>query len=302
MKESAFGIPHYSEINEFLASITDSYRTANPNLFCLRIQPKETNIASYKSLYRKDFYFMSFVTNAANSTIGFDNSSLTALNSFLVFQSPGLLYSYQRSASAKGYVIYFKKECFSFFKPLFDNEFPFFDILHTNFYKLSGHTYKAYQPLFEDIFTAYENNSELQHRIASLKLLSLLYELKNFTQAHSQWEQGFTSPAQIIFKKYLQLVNNFYVEKRTIEEYASLLHITPNHLSQSIKTATDKTALSFINDRLMAEAKSLIQFSAFSIAEIAYQLNFADPTHFGKFFKKHAALTPLEYRKLAQKA
>jgi AraC-like DNA-binding protein len=47
----------------------------------------------------------------------------------------------------------------------------------------------------------------------------------------------------------------------------------------------------------MSEAKSLIQFTQFDIAEIAYQLNFSDPANFGKFFKKHSGQTPLGFRK-----
>ncbi|HEY0054294.1 MAG TPA: helix-turn-helix domain-containing protein, partial [Pedobacter sp.] len=68
-------------------------------------------------------------------------------------------------------------------------------------------------------------------------------------------------------------------------------------LSQTVKEASEKTALSFISERIMTEAKSLIQFTGFDIAEIAYQLNFSDPANFGKFFKKHSGQTPLEFRR-----
>jgi AraC-like DNA-binding protein len=96
-------------------------------------------------------------------------------------------------------------------------------------------------------------------------------------------------------------VNNFYIEKRTIEDYAAMLHVTPNYLSQSVKTASDKNALSYINERMLEEAKSIIQFTDLDIAEIAYRLNFSDPANFGKFFKKHTNQTPLEFRKSKQK-
>lgn len=33
-----------------------------------------------------------------------------------------------------------------------------------------------------------------------------------------------------------------------------------------------------------------------SVAEIAEHFNYPDPTSFGKFFKKHEKMTPLEYR------
>lgn len=251
----------------------------------------------YKPPFKKDFYFIALVTNAGKTQITYDNTSVTELNSFLVFQSPGLLYSFFRDNAASGYLIYFKKECFSFFKPEFEKEFPFFALLHTNFFKLNQARFKEFTPLFEDVFAAYEKANDQQHTVAALKLLALLYELKDFATAFNQWEQGFTTPQQILLKKFIQLVNNYYLEKRTIEEYAELLFITPNHLSQSVKSASGKNALHFINERIMTEAKSLIQYTDFDIAQIAWQLNFSDPANFGKFFKRHAGLTPLEFRK-----
>jgi AraC-like DNA-binding protein len=301
MQNIKYSIPQYKEINDFLQSIPSDYRTTNPNFYCLRMKENEGLIGNYKPPFRKDFYFIALITNAGKTKITYDNTDVTKLDSFLVFQSPGLLYSFLRDNSANGYLIYFKRECFSFFKPDFDKEFPFFNILHTNFFKLNHSKFKDFTPLFEDVFSAYENPSDKKQTIATIKLLALLCQLKDFTTAFDQWEQGFTTPQQILFQKFIQLLNNYYVEKRTIEEYAELLFVTSNHLSQSVKSASDKNALSFINERIMTEAKSLIQYTDFDIAEIAYQLNFSDPANFGKFFKKHSDLTPVEFRKQAAK-
>jgi AraC family transcriptional regulator, transcriptional activator of pobA len=297
MTEIKSNIPHYKEINEFLKSIPSGFETKNPNFFCLRLKENEALINNYKPPFRKDFYFIALVSNAGKTKITYDNTDVTLLNSFLVFQSPGLLYSFYRDNSANGFLIYFKKECLSFFKPEFEKEFPFFNILHTNFFKLNEVKFQEFAPHFEDVFLAYEKANDGQHKIASVKFLALLYQLKEFTSAFAQWEEGFTSPQQILLQKFIQLVNNFYVEKRTIEDYALLLNVTPNHLSQSVKAASGKNALGYINDRLITEAKSLIQFTDFDMAEIAYQLNFSDPANFGKFFKKHTDHTPLEFRK-----
>jgi AraC-like DNA-binding protein len=256
----------------------------------------------YKPPFKKDFYFIALVNNAGQTKITYDNTSVTELNSFLVFQSPGLLYSFFRDDTASGYLLYFKKESFSFFKPDFEKAFPFFDLLHTNFYRLNQNRYNEFAPLFEEVFQAYEATSDKQHTVASLKLLALLYQLKEFTAAFSQWEQGFDTPQQTLLKKFIQLVNNYYLEKRTIEEYADLLFITPNHLSQSIKAASGKNALAFINERIMTEARSLILYTDFDMAQIAWQLNFSDPANFGKFFKRHAGTTPLEFRRAHTKA
>ena len=255
----------------------------------------------YKPPFKKDFYFLALVNNAGNTKITFDNTSVTELNSFLVFQSPGLLYSFSRDDSASGYLIYFKKECLSFFKPEFEKEFPFFDLLHTNFFRLNQSRFNEFAPHFEEVFRAYENTGDQKHTIAALKLLALLYQLKEFATAFSQWEQGFGTPQQALLKKFIQLVNNYYLEKRTIEEYADLLFITPNHLSQSVKAASGKNALTFINERIMTEARSLILYTDYDMAQIAWQLNFSDPANFGKFFKRHEGTTPLEFRRVNTK-
>lgn len=295
MQETKYKIPFYIEINEFLSSINSDFRTSNPDFFCLRLKPSSTT-NKYKAPFKKDFYYIGLVTDAGTTKITYDATNVTNLNSFLVFQAPHLLYSFLRDKSANGYLIYFKKDLFSFFKPNFEDEFPMFDLLHTNFFKLNQSKFKDFEPHFQEVFSAYENNND-NYKIAAIKLLLLLYQLAAFAKTFSQVEESFKTPQHILFQKFSQLVNNFYIEKRTIDEYAELLSISPNHLSKSVKLASGKNALSFINERIMTEAKSMITHSQLDISEIAYQLHFSDSSNFGKFFKKYANVSPLEYRK-----
>ena len=116
----------------------------------------------YKPPFKKNFYFVALVNNAGKTKITYDDTSVTELNSFLVFQSPGLLYSFFRDNNANGYLIYFKKEGFSFFKPDLEKEFPFFDLLHTNFFKLNQSRFNEFAPLFEEVFTVYEEANNKQ--------------------------------------------------------------------------------------------------------------------------------------------
>ncbi len=291
-------IPYYTEINDFLHSITTELQSNNPNFFCFELKPNDNETINYKPPFRKGFYYIGLVTDAGNTKITYDSTSVTELNSFLVFQSPNLIYSFLRASTARGYLIYFKPECFSFFKPDFEKEFPFFNMLHTNFFKLNTQKFQEFENPFKEIVETYNKTNDRIHMIASVKLLALLYQLKEFTNTFNQWEQGFVGAQQLLLQKYIQLVNNFYIEKRTVEEYAELLFVTPNHLSHTIKTLTQKNALSYINERIIAEAKSLIKHTQMDIAEITYQLNFSDPANFGKFFKKHVGTTPMAFRKI----
>jgi AraC family transcriptional regulator, transcriptional activator of pobA len=171
-----------------------------------------------------------------------------------------------------------------------------FDLLHTSFFRLSQQKYYDFEPVFEDLFSAYKQVNG-QYTMPAIKLLALLYQLKEFTGIFNQVEDSFKSPHQILFQKYVKLVNHFFLEKRTVEEYANLLLVSSNHLSKSIKLISNRNALSFINERLVNEAKLMIRYADLDIAEIAYQLHFTDSSNFGKFFKKHTDLSPLEYKK-----
>lgn len=290
-------IPFYKEINDFLEGINSIHRTKDPNYFCLRMEDTYPHTRNVMPPFKKAFYFISFVTNAGNTAIQYDQNNESKLDSFLVCQSPGHIYSWHRDKEVKGYLIYFKKELFSFFRPDLEKEFPFFNVLHTNFFRINRNSFQKYELAFKNIFDAYNTANEPNHRLAAVRFLELLYQLKEFTAATQQWSQGFSTPQEIVHQKFLQLINNYYIEKRTVEDYAELMNISAKYLSQTIKQTTGKNALSFINDRLVAEAKTLIQFTTLDISEIAYQLNFSDPANFGKFFKKHAQLTPLEFRK-----
>ncbi len=291
-------IPLFREINDFLEGIHSAHRTRNPLFFCLRMEDTYPDTRNVMPPFKKDFYFVSCVTNAGKTTITYDQSNESSLNSFLVCQSPGHIYSWHRDRQVRGYLIYFKRELLSFFRPELDTEFPFFDVLHTNFFRINRATFKRYEPHFQRVFEAYED--ERRHHIAAIRLLDLLYEIREFAGAVRQWTQGFSTPQELTYQQYVQLINNYYLEKRTVEEYAALMNVSAKHLSQVVKQATGKNALSFINERLLAEAKTLIRFTTQDIAEIAWQLNFSDPANFGKFFRRHTGTTPLMYRKSTQ--
>jgi AraC-like DNA-binding protein len=294
MQKNKAIVPYYGDINEFLTSVPTENRTNNPDFYCLRLKENEGHM--YKPPFRRGFYYVALLSNAERTQITYDNTSVADLSSVLVFQSPGLIYSFHRDSSTHGYIIYFKSQSLFFFKPVLEKEFPFFNIQHTNFFKISNAKFKELAVQFEEIFLAYENTNDPLHKIASLKLLATFYLAKEMF-ALTQLSERFATPQQVLLTKFIRLVDNYYIEKRTVEEYADLLFVTSNHLSQSIKLISGKNALSYINERIAAEAKSLIQYTEFGIAEIAWQLNFSDPANFGRFFKKQTGMTALEFRK-----
>jgi AraC-like DNA-binding protein len=56
------------------------------------------------------------------------------------------------------------------------------------------------------------------------------------------------------------------------------------------------SASELIHERIELEAKRLLVHSVLTVSEIAYQLQFRDPSYFVRFFKRRTNITPGDYR------
>jgi len=80
-----------------------------------------------------------------------------------------------------------------------------------------------------------------------------------------------------------------------IKDFAAILFIHPVHLSNTIKLTTGHSPCHFFEEKLMNEARKLLNEGQLSIAEIAERLTF-DTSNFTKFFKRFEGMTPSAYR------
>lgn len=297
MNAPKHNIPYFETINDFLAATPFPNRTDNPDFYCLRVECCGPAKTFYMPPFRRSFYFMALLDNVGDSEIIYDNMNEVKSNSCLVFQSPELISSFHRNEKGSGYLIYFTADCFSFFRPDFEKEFPFFDARQTHFFNIGPKKYEEFSADFKEVFESYGNGKDRLHRATRAKLLALLYQLTYFTDS-DQWKERITNPQQVLLKRYKQLVNDNYIDKRTVEEYADLLSVSPKHLSRSIKRVSGKKAIAFIHDRVAAEAKSLLLYTDQDITEICYRLNFSDPSNFSNFFKRQVGMSPTRFRSL----
>ncbi len=293
-REASAHIPFFEEINGFLKATKVSNRTNDPLFYCMRLQQHQSKI--YMPPFRRGFYFVGLINIRNETTVVYNNDKEAILDSFIVFQSPNLLYSFYTAPMTSGYLIYFKEEFLSFFKPDIQDEFPFFNILNTTLFQLDRGKYLQLAAHFENLFHYSDVQGNLvKKKIKGLKLLTLLYELLA-SPIIAESLMLDTHFKKDLVNQFLQHVNVHYLEKRTVREYAEMLSISEDHLAKSVKSETGKTVYSYIVDRTIKEAKSLIAFTNLSYGEIAYQLNFSDTSNFSKYFKRTTGLSPTEYR------
>ena len=99
-----------------------------------------------------------------------------------------------------------------------------------------------------------------------------------------------------LFRKFLQLLNDNYLEHKNVGWYAEQLYITPKYMSMVIKDVSGQTANDWIQSYIVQEAKRMLKNSSMSIQQIALALKFTSQSFFGKFFKNVTGISPNKFR------
>ena len=101
---------------------------------------------------------------------------------------------------------------------------------------------------------------------------------------------------EVLFNQFINLLNEHHRKERRVDFYAEQLFLSPKHFSTVVKKVSGKTAGEWIDEYVILEAKALLKYSVMSIQEVAYFMNFPNPSFFGKYFKHHTGLSPSEYK------
>lgn len=103
------------------------------------------------------------------------------------------------------------------------------------------------------------------------------------------------SEITMLFK---ELLYENFMHRRDIHFYAESLSVSENYLNRCVNHVTNRPPKQHINELLINHSKVLLQDFSRDIAQIAFDLNFSDPSYFGRLFKQLTKLTPSEYRNL----
>lgn len=128
-------------------------------------------------------------------------------------------------------------------------------------------------------------------------MLAMFYDLSNVIYRTRQSSDNRQTRADIIFTKFIHLVEGNYKRERRVGWYAEQLCITPKYLSETVKQVSRLTPNEWIDNYVILEIRVLLKNSTRSIKEIALEMNFPNQSFLGKFFKERVGMSPSEYRK-----
>ncbi|MCW3080147.1 helix-turn-helix domain-containing protein [Segetibacter sp.] len=267
------------------------------NVFQIEADGAATRIYS-----RKDFYKICLTTG--KSKIHYADRSFEQEGTVLFFGNPHIPYSWQTvSTSYVGYTCLFSED---FFKASDRSESlqqsPLFKMGGTPVLKINEEQRQFLNTIFQKMIdeqkTGYAYKDDLIRNYINL----IIHEALKL-QPSENYDQP-KNAASRITNVFLELLERqFPIEStekplklKSAQDYAKELSVHPNYLNRAVKEVTGKPTTSHITERIISEAKALLQHTNWNIADIAYALGFEYPTYFNNFFKKITGTNPKTLR------
>ena len=155
--------------------------------------------------------------------------------------------------------------------------------------------------IFADSFKNLIKASRLADIFTNKDQVDLIYSqivlaLGNINKKGEENSQTRYNRNQEIVKELVRIIVQNYKSERNISFYAEKMHLSPQHLSTTIKKTTGKTLTDIISSFVIHDAQAKLRSTELTIQEIAYSLNFPDISFFGKYFKRYTGMSPKQYR------
>ena len=255
-------------------------------------------------VFRPNFFSFVFVKDGRGKYTT-DDLNFDTVPGTIYFTNPGHYKSHEWFSVQEIYLITLSE---SFLKenvhPDIFEEFPFLlaETVHPRV--LTPEAFAEFEQLYLQINKEYFSNSPYRNRLIGNLFVVLLLKIKEyFWKDYNPIYEGNRS-SQIVktFKRtleqhYRDLSSGKVHQVNRLQDYADEQNLHPNYLSNVIKSKTGKSISTWIAEKTIAEAKSLLQNSSTSIKEIAYLLGFSEANHFSNYFKKYTDTSPVLYRK-----
>lgn len=254
-------------------------------------------------VFCETFYSITLVLES-DATVAINGKARRLEEGLIICSRPGEVWSFKTEPKLEALNLIFEKEfLLSFFNdPHFLDRFNYLQADRSSPFLMAddatfGRILKLYQEMRREI-TDYAQKDQHILRAMLYETMILLQRVPmvDATQVETVQRSLTDIPVSRYVDDFVQLVSDHFREEHGTEFYADRLCITSNYLNKIVRQSLGKSAKTYILDQILAEACRQLKYTTLSVADIAAQLHFDTATYFVRLFKKHMAMTPLEYR------
>ncbi len=267
------------------------------NVFQIEEDGNATRIYS-----RKDFYKICLTTG--KSIIHYADRSFEAEGTVLFFGNPHIPYSWETiSTRYVGYTCLFSED----FLKLSDRseslqQSPLFKIGGTPILYITDKQREFLNEIFQKMIEEQQSDYLYKDDLIRNYIHLIIHEaLKLEPSENYDQHKNAASRLTSVFLELLE--RQFPIESadrplqlKTAQDYANNLSVHVNYLNRAVKEVTGKPTTAHISERIVREARAILQHTDWNIAEIAFALGFEYPTYFNNFFKKQTGTNPKAVR------
>ena len=250
---------------------------------------------------RKDFYKICLTTG--KSVIHYADKSFEADGTVLFFGNPHIPYSWETiSTSYIGYTCLFSEKFLKSDRSESLQHSPLFKIGGTPILKITeqqrAFLNTLFQKMMEEQQTDYAYKDDLIRNYINLIIHEALkmQPSEDYVSNNNAQSRITSVFLELLERQFPIETNEKPLELKTAQDYSTVLSLHVNYLNRAVKNTTGKSTTTHISERIISEAKALLQHTDWNISEIAYALGFEYPTYFNNFFKKNTGTNPKNFR------
>jgi AraC family transcriptional activator of pobA len=259
--------------------------------------------AQPKQYSRRDYYKITLIRG--RNAYHYADKSLQIEGPTLMFFNPQVPYTWQPLADdTSGFFCIFREEFLNAPGGQGLLDLPLFRPGGDPAYPLTTSQDQEVSALFEKMLAEIASDYALKYDLLRNYAAELVhYALKLRPSTTHYQHPDAKSRLAAVFSELLE--RQFPIESpahrfglRSASDFAQQLAVHVNHLNRCVRDTTGKTTTTHIAERLAAEARALLRYTDWNIAEVGYSLGFDEPAHFNYFFKKQTGQTPSAFRQV----
>ena len=263
--------------------------------------PSDNQQSICKPYNRKGLFKISIIHG--RNRVSYEDKVVEIEKHAILFSRPNVVYTFEHLGDQHdGYLCVFTQDFFDKFANIIN--YPLFDREISPITEITEEHMEAFTKVFQRMEHEVSIDFDYKYDLLRTMVLQLIYDTLKQQPSPILSIRESNGALRIAnqFKEILEeqfpiLSPDYRMALRHPVDFADTLSMHVNHLNRSLKNVTERTTSELIADRIIKEAKRLLQETEWNVTEISWCLGFEDIAHFLKFFKKITKQTPRSFRK-----